>query len=98
MDVIEDRKARRPSGSYTTRLLDGGVEAAGAKVIEEAAELVEAAGPGDPADRAAVVHEAADLLYHLLVLLAVSDVSLAEVEAELAQRFGTSGLEEKASR
>ncbi len=95
--VIEDRKARRPPKSYTTKLLDGGVEAIGVKIREEAGELVDAARAAEK-DRAAVIHEAADLVYHLLVMLAACEVKLADVEAELSRRFGTSGLDEKASR
>ncbi len=97
MAVIEDRKAKRPPNSYTTRLFDGGVDAIAAKVCEEAGELVEAARVAEEAS-GAVVHEAADLIYHLLVMLAYCRVPLGDVEAELARRFGTSGLDEKASR
>jgi phosphoribosyl-ATP pyrophosphohydrolase len=98
MQVIVDRKATRPAKSYTTKLLDGGVAIIGEKIIEEAAEVVEAAEElGDPGHHH-LVHEAADLIYHLLVLLASRDVGLDEVEAELARRFGISGLDEKASR
>ena len=98
MAVIEDRKRTRPEKSYTTRLFDGGVAKIGAKVTEEAAEVVEAAGePGD-AGRDHTVREAADVLYHLLVLLALRDIPLAAVEDELARRFGISGLDEKAAR
>ena len=92
--VIEDRKVRRPANSYTTRLFDGGVDAIGRKVHEEAAELIEAA----ELNADAVIHEAADLVYHLLVMLAYCDVGLSDVEKELQRRFGTSGLDEKASR
>ncbi len=98
MAVIEVRKRTRPAGSYTTRLLDGGVAAIGAKVCEEAEEVVAAAAENGPEVHAHIVHEAADVVYHLLVLLAFSDTSLTEVEAELARRFGISGLEEKAAR
>jgi phosphoribosyl-ATP pyrophosphohydrolase len=98
MAVIEDRKANPSDKSYTNRLLAGGVAKIGAKVTEEAAEVVEAAGePGDEG-RAHTVREAADLVYHLFVLLGVRDIPLAEVEDELARRFGISGLDEKASR
>lgn len=98
MALIEDRKVKLPDGSYTTRLLKAGLSKIGDKVIEEAAEVVEAAGePGEPG-RVHLTREAADLLYHLLVLLAHRDVRLAEVEAELARREGISGLEERASR
>jgi phosphoribosyl-ATP pyrophosphohydrolase len=96
--VVDDRNRKRPAGSYTTALLEGGVEALGAKVREEAAELIEAAGRADAGRRAAVIHEGADLVYHVLVLLSHAGVRLDDVEAELARRFGTSGLDEKASR
>lgn len=98
MATIQDRKAHPAEKSYTAKLLAGGVPAMGDKIMEEAAEVVEAAGePGDEG-RQHLVREAADLVYHLLVMLAHRDASLADVEAELARRFGISGLEEKASR
>ncbi len=97
MTLIEDRKVNRPPNSYTTQLFNGGAGAIGAKIREEAAELVEAADRPEPS-RDDVIHEAADLTYHLLVMLAQCNVNFAQVEAELARRFGTSGLEEKASR
>jgi len=93
--VIVSRKGGDATRSYTARLLAGGVPAIAGKVTEEAAELVEAAG-GEADDK--VVSEAADLLYHLLVLLAARDLSLEQVEETLAGRFGVSGLDEKASR
>ncbi len=106
--VIADRKERLPPKSYTTQLFERGVVAIVAKVREETEELIEAvekrASEGDLADKETaarkqqVVHEAADLFYHLLVLLTESGVSLEEVDLELGKRFGTSGLEEKASR
>jgi phosphoribosyl-ATP pyrophosphohydrolase len=98
MGVIEDRKANPPAKSYTTSLLAGGVAKIGAKITEEAAEVVEAAGEEGEAGRQHLVHEAGDLLYHLLVLLAHRDVPLGEVESELARRFGVSGIDEKAQR
>jgi phosphoribosyl-ATP pyrophosphohydrolase len=98
MDVILDRKANPPPKSYTNTLLAGGVPKIGAKITEEAAETVEAAGEPDEAGRQHLVREAGDLLYHLFVMLAARDVSLGEVEAELARRFGISGLDEKAAR
>ena len=98
MQVIVDRKVHRPASSYTTKLLDGGAAAIGKKITEEAAEVVEAAGElGDPGHDH-LVREAADLIYHLFVMLASRDVGLDEVETELARRFGISGLDEKASR
>ncbi len=98
LDVIRDRKANPSESSYTCQLFAGGVPRIGAKVTEEAAETVEAAAETDAAGRQHLIAEAADLVYHLLVLLAARDVDLADVEAELANRFGISGLEEKASR
>ena len=96
--TIRDRKSEASEKSYTAKLLAGGLDKIGAKIIEEAAEFVEAAGePGDEG-RNHTIYEAGDLIYHLMVLLAHSDISLKEVESELARRFGMSGLEEKASR
>ncbi|HEV7283191.1 MAG TPA: phosphoribosyl-ATP diphosphatase [Pirellulaceae bacterium] len=98
MRTIRDRRANPSEKSYTSKLFAGGVPKIGAKVTEEAAEAVEAAGePGDEG-RLHLVREAADVVYHLFVLLAHRDVPLEEVEAELARRFGISGLDEKASR
>lgn len=98
MRTIRERKANPSEKSYTSKLFAGGVPKIGAKVTEEAAEAVEAAGePGD-AGRVHLIREAADVVYHLFVLLAQRDVALEEVEAELARRFGISGLDEKASR
>jgi phosphoribosyl-ATP pyrophosphohydrolase len=98
MATIDDRKAHPSTKSYTSQLFLAGVDAIGDKIIEEAGEVVEAAGePGDEGRRH-LVREAADLLYHLLVLLSSRQAGLVEVEAELARRFGISGLEEKANR
>ena len=93
--VVAARKADPSARSYTSRLLAGGVPAIGVKVTEEAGELV-AAADHETNDR--VVSEAADLVYHMLVLLACRDVTLSQVEDELARRFGISGLDEKAAR
>ena len=93
--VVDSRKHAAPDRSYTSRLLVGGVAKIGAKVTEEAAELV-AAAASEADDR--VVSEAADLTYHMLVLLASRGLSLAMVEDELGRRFGVSGLDEKAAR
>ncbi|MBX7167040.1 MAG: phosphoribosyl-ATP diphosphatase [Pirellulales bacterium] len=98
MQVIVDRRDHPPAKSYTTTLFAGGVSKIGAKVTEEAAEVVEAAGEPGADGQAHLVREAADLIYHLLVMLAHRDVRLADVEAELARRFGISGIDEKASR
>jgi phosphoribosyl-ATP pyrophosphohydrolase len=96
--TIASRAAKPNEKSYTSQLLAGGVAKMGAKIVEEAAEVVEAADePGDTG-REHFVREAADLFYHLLVLMRHRECGLADVEAELARRFGVSGLKEKASR
>ena len=96
--TIAERAANPSEKSYTTKLLTGGVEAIGAKIVEESMEVVEAAGePGD-AGREHFIREVGDLVYHLLVLMRHRNCSLADLEAELTRRFGVSGLEEKASR
>tara|TARA_A100001391_G_scaffold86168_1_gene56553 strand:- start:663 stop:1025 length:363 start_codon:yes stop_codon:yes gene_type:complete len=98
MATLTRRAAERPSGSYTTKLLDGGAAAIGAKIREEAEELIEAAAESGQDGRNHTVYEAGDLIYHTLVMLAWRGISLDEVAAELARREGTSGLAEKAAR
>ncbi len=83
--VIQDRKASRPEGSYTVKLLDSGVERIAQKVIEEAGESALA---GATRDRDNLPKELADLLYHALALLASLDVSPQEVWRELRARRG----------
>ena len=98
MAVIEDRRANPPEKSYTTKLFRGGVPKIGEKIMEEAAEVVEAAGEEGDEGRQHLIYEAGDLIYHLLVMLGHREIALSEVEAELARRFGVSGIDEKASR
>ena len=98
MAVIQDRKANPPERSYTTSLFAAGVDKIGSKILEEAQEVVDAAREGNGVGHAHLTHEAADLIYHLFVMLGYRGVSLDEVAAELQKRFGTSGLDEKASR
>lgn len=93
--LVEARRADSPEKSYTAKLLQAGVAKCAQKVGEEAVEVAIAAVGGTPAH---ITAEAADLLYHLTVLLAASGVSADDVAAELARRSGTSGLDEKASR
>jgi phosphoribosyl-ATP pyrophosphohydrolase/phosphoribosyl-AMP cyclohydrolase len=81
--TIAARKGAALDSSYTARLFHGGVPAIGAKVEEEAAEVVEAAAAGDVPH---TVYEAGDVLYHLLVLLAHLDIPISDVLAELEQR------------
>lgn len=98
MRTLRERAENRPAGSYTTKLLDGGAVKIGGKIREEAEELIEASQEQGEDGRQHLIHEAGDLIYHTLVLLAWRGVDIDEVAAELARREGTSGLEEKASR
>lgn len=93
--TIAARKGADPDTSWTAKLLAQGPEKAAEKFGEEAVEAVIEAVRGD---QARLTAEAADVLYHLLVMLAARDVALADVLAELEQREGTSGVEEKANR
>ncbi len=81
--TIVERRRTMPEGSYTAALLRGGIEAVGAKITEEAEEVIRA-GRQESSDR--VAEEAADLLYHLLVLLAAREVPLTRVLDVLAAR------------
>ncbi|MFQ5348154.1 MAG: phosphoribosyl-ATP diphosphatase [Rhodothalassiaceae bacterium] len=93
--TIEARRGADPAVSYVASLLAGGPEKAARKLGEEAVETVLAAATGD---RTALVHESADLLFHLLVLWAAAGVDAADVMAELTRREGVSGHEEKRRR
>lgn len=93
--TIEARKSADPDTSWTAKLLSKGPEKCAEKFGEEAVEAIIEAVKGD---RAALTSEAADALYHLLVMCAARDVSLQDIEDELAKRHGTSGIAEKASR
>ena len=93
--TIESRRGGDPESSYTAKLLSEDIDRAAKKFGEEAVETVIAAIQGD---RDGVAAESADLIYHWLVLLARSGVSLDDVAAWLESREGRSGLEEKAWR
>lgn len=93
--TIEARKGADPDSSWTAKLLAKGPDKCAEKFGEEAVEAIIEAVKGD---RAALTSEAADVLYHLLVMLASRDVALADVLAELERREGVSGIEEKAGR
>lgn len=81
--ILEDRKNKAPEDSYTVRLLNAGEDEILKKVGEETMEVILAAkGQGDQR----LIEEIADLFYHTLVLLVARDLSLADVEAELARR------------
>ncbi len=94
-DRIAERAGASPEESYTARLLADGADHCARKFGEEAVELIVSAVSRD---REGLTGEAADVLYHLLVLLKSADVTLDEVLAELERRTGQSGLEEKAAR
>ena len=98
MLTLHERAQARPVGSYTTKLLDGGVPAIAAKIREEAEEVIEAADEEGQAGREHLAREVADLLYHTFVLMAYRQLDLAEVTDVLAAREGVSGLEEKRRR
>ena len=93
--TVAARRNADPSASYVAKLHAGGLPKIAQKLGEEAVETVIAALAGD---RKELVGEAADLLFHLAVLLNARDVPLAEVLAELDRREGTSGIAEKAAR
>jgi phosphoribosyl-ATP pyrophosphohydrolase len=92
---VKERAAASAEVSYTRKLLDRGVAHCAKKLGEEAVETALAAVTED---RDHLIAEAADLIYHLLVVLEARGIKLAEVEATLAARQAQSGLDEKASR
>jgi len=93
--TIAARKGADPDSSWTAKLLAKGPEKCAEKFGEEAIEAVIEAVKGD---RARLTSEAADVLFHLLVMCAANGVTLAEIEAELTRREGQSGIAEKAAR
>jgi phosphoribosyl-ATP pyrophosphohydrolase len=93
--AIAERRAADPSSSYVASLNAKGLDQILKKIGEEATETVIAAKSGE---RAAIVHEVADLWFHCLVMLAWHRIPVAEALAELERREGRSGIDEKASR
>ncbi|QMU58122.1 MAG: phosphoribosyl-ATP diphosphatase [Boseongicola sp.] len=93
--TIQARKSASPDTSWTAKLLSAGPEIAAGKFGEEAVEAIIEAIKGD---RARLTSEAADVVYHLLVMLATRDLTLEDIIAELEGREGQSGIAEKASR
>ena len=93
--TIADRRGADPASSYVASLFARGRARIAQKIGEEATETVIAAMGADPAK---IVPEAADLLFHLCILLADAGLSLDDVRAELDRREGVSGLVEKAAR
>lgn len=98
MAEIQKKAKALPEGSYTTKLVLGGVDRMGAKILEEAGEVVDAAAKSESGDNGHLTYEACDLIYHLWVLLGSRGISVDDLRSELARREGTSGLEEKANR
>lgn len=94
-DLVDRRARAAPSESYTAKLLSGGPAKPAKKLGEEAVEAAIAAVQGD---RAGLVTEAADVLYHLVVVLKAGGIDLDEVMAELERRTAQSGIAEKAAR
>jgi phosphoribosyl-ATP pyrophosphohydrolase len=92
---VDERSTASPDLSYTRKLLDRGVAQCAKKVGEEAVEFALAAVSES---RERLIEEAADLIYHLLVVLRARDIKLTEVETALGARAIQSGLDEKASR
>ena len=92
--ILEDRKISRGDSSYVASLYEKGSKHICSKVLEGANELVEATYE----NKQRMIHESADLLFHVLVLLASHDIKYARILEELENRFGTSGIEEKNNR
>ena len=93
--TIAARRGAAPESSHTARLFSRGPEKCAEKFGEEAVEAIMEAAKGD---RERLTAEAADVLYHLLVMLAARDLTLEDVLAELERREGVSGVDEKAGR
>ncbi len=97
--IIDERKGANPSSSYVAKLHNSGLNKILEKVGEEAVETILAARDADAdGDNSKVIYETADLWFHSLVMLSKLDLDPQQVLDELERRFGTSGLEEKASR
>jgi phosphoribosyl-ATP pyrophosphohydrolase len=94
-DTIADRKRTMPEKSYVASLLRQGPDAICCKIAEESGEVIKATREQDAPH---LTKELCDLLFHMLVLMAARNISLADVEAEFARRHGISGLDEKAAR
>jgi phosphoribosyl-ATP pyrophosphohydrolase len=94
-NVIAARKEAAPDTSWTAKLLAQGPDKCAEKFGEEAVEAIIEAVKGD---RARLTSEAADVVYHLMVMLAARDLSWADVATELERREGTSGIAEKSAR
>ena len=93
--ILEERKSSTEEKSYVSSLYSKGVNSILEKISEESEEVINAV---NEEGRKEIIHEVADLWFHLLVLLRHEDIKVEEIESELARRFGVSGHDEKASR
>ena len=93
--ILEERKSSTKDKSYVSSLYSKGVNSILEKISEESEEVIQAV---KEEGRDEVIHEVADLWFHIMVLLRNEDISIEEIELELARRFGVSGHKEKASR
>ena len=93
--ILEERKSASKDQSYVSSLYSKGASAILEKISEESEEVIKAV---NEEGRKEVIHEVADLWFHLLVLLRHEDIQIEEIESELARRFGISGHDEKTSR
>ena len=92
--ILEQRKENSSADSYVSSLYEKGNDHICEKIIEEAQELVDATKENEKR----IIHETADLFFHVLVLLASHDIKYARILDELVRRFGISGIEEKNNR
>ncbi len=98
-EVLEQRKNSAADTSYVASLYAKGLDEILKKIGEESAEVIMAAKESENnEEKEKVIYEVADLWFHTLVLLRHKDIEVAKIEEELSQRFGLSGLEEKANR
>jgi phosphoribosyl-ATP pyrophosphohydrolase len=93
--ILEERKSFTAEKSYVSSLYKKGADSILEKISEESEEVIKAV---KEEGRDEVIHEVADLWFHLMVLLRHEEISIDEIESELARRFGVSGHNEKASR
>ena len=94
-DLIIERKQSSPEKSYVAHLMDGGIDIILKKICEESSELIIAT---KNENRSEQIHELADLWFHMLVLMGHKGITLTDISLELENRFGQSGLDEKANR
>lgn len=97
-DIIESRKTSTSQDSYVKSLMEDGTVKINEKVLEEALELLEATTEKDQGKKEKLIHETADLWFHVMVLLSHQDIHISEILHELKSRLGISGHTEKSLR